>query len=107
MTHGWIASLLEPATGLAEGETRWLLAMTEKISLSAISRQQLICPSCQSVAVGAIDRSPKSHAYPRLSCARKRGAARDRHERWARDAVDVRQRFRRARSLADGEDVWS
>jgi hypothetical protein len=43
-----------------------------------------------------------SPAIPALS----RGAFRDRHERWARDAMDAGARVTNARS-ADGEAVWS
>jgi hypothetical protein len=36
-----------------------------------------------------------------------RGAFRDRHGRWRRDAVDARRRADEALHLADGEVVWS
>jgi hypothetical protein len=45
-----------------------------------------------------------------ISCSRPaatRGALRDRHERWMRDAMDAAARARRTRAAADGEAVWS
>src|SRR5712691_9670974 len=70
----------------------------------------VICPSCQSVAVSRIDLAPKSVAS--FAClVSTRGAARDRHGRWERDAMDAhrRARFTCATSgvCADGEVVWS
>jgi len=47
-----------------------------------------LCPSCQSAAFGVLDPSPKSPATSRASRP-ARGAYRDRHGRWARDAVDA------------------
>jgi hypothetical protein len=69
-SKNWIASSPEPATRLAEGETRWLLAMTATISLTASWRKRLICPSCQSVAV---DLKRKSAAFLVPSRLGKRG----------------------------------
>ena len=49
--------------------------------------------------------TPKSKLY-RLHPVPKRGALRDRHERWVRDAVDAMAHKTNA-PLADGEIVWS
>jgi hypothetical protein len=45
--------------------------------------------------------SDSSHSAP------DKGAYRDRHERWVRDAVDAGCGARRARPDADGEVVWA
>jgi hypothetical protein len=65
----------------------------------------MICPSCQSVAITVVDLDPKSKA----KCAHPvptRGAYRDRHGRWVRDAVDVTVSLTNG-TEADGEVVWS
>jgi hypothetical protein len=48
----------------------------------------------------------KSHVSLPPSRARSRGALRDRHERWVRDAMDVLAQLTNATD-ADGEGVWS
>jgi len=49
----------------------------------------------------------KSPLGPRAIPRPKRGAYRDRHGRWARDAMAEVSRGRRAREFSDGEVVWS
>ena len=49
----------------------------------------LICPSCQSAAIGIIDLTPKSETYCALSRAPQEGRLHNRHGRWVRDAVDA------------------
>src|ERR1700722_11813541 len=50
---------------------------------------ELICPSCQSVAENfACDVGQITSILSRILCP-PRGAFRDRHERWARDAMAV------------------
>jgi len=52
------------------------------------TKARMVCPSCQSVAIGVVDLGPKSKpksAHP----VSIRGTLRGRHERWVRDAVDV------------------
>src|SRR3954451_19074342 len=44
--------------------------------------------------------------YVAPSCPRSRGAFRDRHERWERDAVDVKV-ARTSATGTDGQAVWS
>jgi hypothetical protein len=48
----------------------------------------LICPSCQSAAIGGIDLDPKSAAHLECPVPHKRGVARS-SRRWVRDAVDA------------------
>jgi hypothetical protein len=65
----------------------------------------VICPSCYFVAAIVVDlegKSPTHLGHP----APARGAYRDRHGRWAREAVDATARGRTAH-VADGEVVWS
>jgi hypothetical protein len=64
---------------------------------------QLICPSGQFAHIrhaqiarrvnlphgGGIAEHPKSASHFAASCSPTRGALRDRHERWVRDAVDA------------------
>jgi len=66
---------------------------------------RMICPSCQSAAIGVVDlclKSKPKSAHPVLT----RGALRGRHERWVQDAVDVDGALTNA-PTADGEVVWS
>ena len=66
---------------------------------------RVICPSCQSVAVGFIDSDPKSAIHPmpsrptegRLAIVTDAG----------RDAMDANGAQRRSALDADGEVVWS
>jgi hypothetical protein len=81
------------------------MAIRNAISSARLSNALLICPSCQSVAIGTIDLDPKSkpkYAYP----VPIRGAFRGRHGRWVRDAVDVAVSLTND-TKADGEVVWS
>jgi hypothetical protein len=50
---------------------------------------------------------PRNTSRIATSRALQRGAFRDRHERWARDAMDAFGAARRTRPKADGEAVWS
>jgi hypothetical protein len=61
----------------------------------------LICPSCQTAAIDLFAKSLAGPPYP----APERGALRDRHERWVRDAMDAVTR-KTKRVEADGEVVW-
>jgi hypothetical protein len=82
------------------------------VSMSLLDRAKapsgavvLICPSCQSAAVGVIDLNPKSKLYPPRPASHE-GRLRDRHGRWVRDAVDAAAAQTSA-AKADGEVVWS
>jgi hypothetical protein len=48
-----------------------------------------------------------NHLYISSCPAHTRGAFRDRHERWVRDAMDARSAKDESARLADGEAVWS
>ena len=48
-----------------------------------------------------------NHLYIHCRPALTRGAFRDRHERWVRDAMDPGSAADESTDLADGEAVWS
>src|SRR5262249_43020681 len=63
--------------------------------------------SCQAPAAKIfVFRFSEKYDCLRASRSRPRGALRDRHERWERDAMDVSAR-RTSASDADGQAVWS
>jgi hypothetical protein len=66
----------------------------------------LICPSCHCAAgLFACDVGQITSRFPRIPRF-SRGAFRDRHERWAREAMDALARQTNALEV-DGEVVWS
>jgi hypothetical protein len=66
----------------------------------------LICPSCQCAASRrALPLPPNQNDHPCIPHP-VRGTLRDRHERWARDAMDA-ARHQTNDAIADGEVVWS
>jgi hypothetical protein len=60
------------------------MALARVLPVGQISKN-LSSPFCKNISVFI---GPKSHAYSRLSRALQ-GAFRDRHGRWARDAMDA------------------
>jgi len=64
-----------PSPTRGEGRT-----LSRRQSFSLLTRPALICPSCQSAAIGAVDLTPKSAAHL-VRPVSNRGAFRDRHER--------------------------
>jgi hypothetical protein len=67
---------------------------------------EVICPSCQFAAPQLYCPQPQISRIFRRNPHSSRGALRDRHERWARAAMDVKMR-KANRIEADGEVVWS
>jgi hypothetical protein len=64
----------------------------------------LVQPSSQKFSAS---RLPQIKSIFRAIPRPPRGAYRDRHGRWARDAVDANRAERRTAWFADGEVVWS
>src|SRR6202034_2002635 len=86
------------------------MAIRIAISSARLSNALLICPSCQSVAIGSVDLDPKSK--PKYALSRPDRGALAIVTNAGRDAVDVavsqRKHFARTNGTqADGEVVWS
>jgi hypothetical protein len=77
-----------------------------RLTVEKTASRKLICPSCQSAAAAGACRLTPKHLTICNVPPHQQGAFRDRHERWARDAMDVSARLTKAR-LTDGEVVWS
>ena len=80
--------LLNPSYGFAK-TTLLSASGTREFAIDSFSARQVICPSCQCVArTFACDVGQITGTFPRISRPTG-GAYRDRHGRWARDAMDA------------------
>jgi hypothetical protein len=86
-----------------------LFAATEKCLRQKIifmSEINLVCP-VQSFTQKYIPSDFQKRMFLSPHPVPVRGALRDRHGRWARDAMDVDCIFRRGMLAADGQGVWA
>src|SRR6516164_945735 len=67
---------------------------------------KVICPSCQCAASRRDCRNTQISGFLTSVLLPQRGALRDRHERWQRDAMDAACQQTND-NVADGEVVWS
>ena len=81
------------------------LASTRKAGFVEAIQSDFTCP----VPFGKILRFARraNHLYKPALSRLTRGAARDRHGRWERDAMDASSATDESADLADGEVVWS
>jgi hypothetical protein len=82
------------------------IAQRKRAARKILDSNLLICPSCYYVAVIPVDLEGKSPAHIASSRASRRGAFRDRHERWCGMRWDAKALLTNG-AEADGQVVWS